>query len=358
MMAYRSMLLFFALIIPLTPIQSLSTPFGEEHQIPEVVFSLLQSPAMERLKGIDQSGIMRYTADLPAYSRYEHSLGVYMLLRNYGASLQECVAGLLHDASHTVFSHVGDFLFDTGDGAESYQDHIHAWHLKSQGVDIILANFGLSVEDILPDNGSFQALEQELPDMCADRIEYNLHTALLFGVMSEMEIQEILRDLHFENGLWFFEDPQIARRFASLSLYFTNTLWAEAENLLVYHWTAQALRRAIELNEITMEEIHFSVDEVALNKLLNSQDALIRQLMGQCYSRQQCYAVQTVSTEEWDLHLTGKFRGIDPLVRINGSFQRLTALDEGFAGIWNETKQHVAQGFYIKETVADGALNL
>ena len=51
-------------------------------------------------------------------TRLEHSLGVYLLLTRLGAGRRERVAGLLHDVSHTAFSHAVDFLF-----ASEEQDH-------------------------------------------------------------------------------------------------------------------------------------------------------------------------------------------------------------------------------------------
>ena len=55
-------------------------------------------------------------AGVPVQERdpFEHSLGVYLLLRRLGADRREQVAGLLHDISHTAFSHAVDFLISSG----------------------------------------------------------------------------------------------------------------------------------------------------------------------------------------------------------------------------------------------------
>ena len=44
-------------------------------------------------------------------TRYEHSVGVMLLARRVGGGLREQVAALLHDVSHTAFSHVIDHVF-------------------------------------------------------------------------------------------------------------------------------------------------------------------------------------------------------------------------------------------------------
>jgi HD superfamily phosphohydrolase len=77
-----------------------------------VVLKLLDSKAIQRLKLIDQSGPTAYfLKNFRRFSRYDHSLGVYALLKRYNASQEEQIAGLLHDASHTAFSHIGDWIF-------------------------------------------------------------------------------------------------------------------------------------------------------------------------------------------------------------------------------------------------------
>ncbi len=326
---------------------SLETFLGIDHQVSPIIEELIASPAMQRLKGIDQSGITRYFHNLPAFSRYDHSLGVYMLLRRYGASLDECVAGLLHDASHTVFSHVGDFVFGQGvTEGEAYQDRIHDWYLSQQGVAAILAPHGLTIEQINPKQPSFKALEQDLPDMCADRIEYNLHTGYLFGLLSYEEVEEILEDLHFESPCWFFHTPALARRFAELSLYFTEHLWASAENLIAYYWGAEALKRAIALNEISVDDFHFSIDSHILMKLAESRDALIQEYLNFC--RNPWLGAVFTEACEADLTLKRKFRGIDPLVKQNGTCLRLSHIDAVFKDYYHAAKERVSHPFYIK----------
>jgi uncharacterized protein len=92
-----------------------------------LALELIQSPVMQRLKYINQYGVNEFV--LPAktyhYTRFDHCLGVYQILKARGAPRLEQIAGLLHDASHTVFSHTMDVLFMGGMNKGSYQDSIH-----------------------------------------------------------------------------------------------------------------------------------------------------------------------------------------------------------------------------------------
>ena len=175
----------------------------------------------------------------------------------------------------------------------------------------MLLSHTFSLNDIDPER--FIILEKPLPELCADRIEYNLHTGYLWGVISQDEIEEVLQDLRYENGTWYFQSQTQARRFADLPLHFNVTLWGESGNLIIYHWTSQALKRAMDIGEISMDEIHFSTDRLVLDKLMASDDAVIESYMQRCCSFQDYYSES--SPEVADVYIPIKFRGIDPLVK-------------------------------------------
>jgi HD superfamily phosphohydrolase len=297
---------------------------------------------IQRLKGIDQLGSTKYFLKLKGFSRYEHSVGVLYLLKKAGVSVKEQIAGLTHDASHTVFSHVADRLFDQ----EGYQDHIHDSYLLKSGVGSVLKKHGLKINDILPDQPAFKALENDLPDMCADRIQYNLNKALSFDLISTADVQRILENLTFKNGKWFFTDPKIAYEFAKLSLYFTEHVYGSAENIAIYTWTVNMLKRAMAIGLVKHDEIHFGEDIAVLNKLYASADPYIQEQIKKCENAKSYYKLVS-TTEKFDLHGKTKFRGIDPLVYKNGEFLRLTCIDAKFAAEYNQVKEFCKKGLYI-----------
>lgn len=59
-----------------------------------------------------------------------------LLLRKLGASLNEQIAGLLHDASHTAFSHTADWVLGHKE-TEDYQDIHHERILRRFGIPAI-----------------------------------------------------------------------------------------------------------------------------------------------------------------------------------------------------------------------------
>src|SRR3954449_11375126 len=101
--------------------------------------ALIECPTFQRLKGIRQAGPSAFAFPFKTVTRYEHSLGVYTLLRKLGAGPREVIAGLLHDVSHTAFSHAVDFVVSSAE-----QDHHEALKPEFLGrPDVIQALTGL-----------------------------------------------------------------------------------------------------------------------------------------------------------------------------------------------------------------------
>lgn len=71
-----------------------------DHTISErVIVELLRSPPLLRLMGVYQYGATGLLGLTPKVTRFEHSVGAFLLVRKVGASLEEQVAALLHDIS-------------------------------------------------------------------------------------------------------------------------------------------------------------------------------------------------------------------------------------------------------------------
>ncbi|MGL5642811.1 MAG: HD domain-containing protein, partial [Paraclostridium sp.] len=81
-----------------------------EFELEDVLIELINCDAVQRLKYIHQVGATYLIKEELNVNRLEHSIGVMLLIRMLGGSLKEQIAGLLHDISHTAFSHVIDFV--------------------------------------------------------------------------------------------------------------------------------------------------------------------------------------------------------------------------------------------------------
>ncbi|MDR1233610.1 MAG: HD domain-containing protein [Holosporales bacterium] len=311
-----------------------------EHQIKEII----ESSCIQRLKKIDQSGPSRYFGPkVPHFSRYEHSIGVLSLLKKAEVHINEQIAGLLHDASHTVFSHVGDYLFSSNlkeCAQRGYQDSIHLSFLE-QKVGFLLKKLNLKLGDVNPDNVKYKALEQPLPDMCADRIQYNIHTGVIMKIISLREAQAIVDNLRFNGDKWFFLDHTVARKFANLSIHFTRELWGAKWNVLMNIYFSNAIKRAIKLGIMMMDDI-FSTDENVLTKLLKSDDEIIKSNLKQCND--------PLNKMKGVKHPVQRFypkcRAIDPLIKCgDGTLARLSSIDSSFKAEYDDIIKWCKQGY-------------
>jgi HD superfamily phosphohydrolase len=322
------------------------TIWGETINLDDKLRIVADSDIMQRLKGIDQSGPPRYFGPkLPAFSRYDHSIGVLVLLQRAKAPFEELVAGILHDSSYTAFSHVCDFLFAGGSIMKytevGYQDFSHVKFLEKHA-KTLARSVGLSVSDLSTDNKP--RLEQKLPDMCADRIQYNIHTGVILGRISQNEAAAIVQNLGYRDGKWFFTDPVLAKKFAKLSLHFTRHFWGAPWNVSMNVHLGKALKRAMHLGVITMDDL-FSTDDAVLKKIRNCSDVQFKLCMQQCDQQLLEIEGQTYHNERF----YSKFRGIDPLVKNeNDVLVRLTTIDPEFKAEYEEVKEWCSKGFDLR----------
>ena len=284
---------------------TITTIYGNETIDESVLQELIECPSVQRLKNIHQYGVIYYAWKAQEFSRYTHSIGVMVLLRRFGASLNEQIAGLLHDVSHTIFSHLGDHMFKQHSEKNSYQDDIHRWYIQQTEIPKILTHYGISVDDILHKNGKFKMLEQDLPDVCCDRLEYNLYGGLIEDLLTIPDIHRILNHVSYENGQWLFTDRIYAKQYANISLYLTKNNFASAWNQMTNEWMAQALHRALDLNAIDMRDIHFSVDDTVWDLLIKSDDAIIKNCMYKIMHHKKFYRLSDET--DYDLCIHPKF---------------------------------------------------
>lgn len=340
------MRVYFLLIIILVYTNSFASLsvqniWGKEEIDNPLLEEIINSPTMQRLKKIDQSGPIVYFGLAPEFTRYDHSIGVLSLLKKANCPLKEQVAGLLHDASHTAFSHLGDIIFNQAEKEHSYQDKIHLWYLNQQNITKITEKWGIKLKELNPDNSQYKALERPLPELCADRLQYNIHTGVIYNIITAKEAKEIVDNLEYKDNKWFFKDINYARKFASLSLIFTKDLWGSDWNAAFYHHFAKIIRKSLELKVITNNDIHFSNDLVILNKIKKSK-ALMKDIK-KCVHIKSHY--RKVKFGDGELNLKPKFRGIDPWVFYKNKYHRLSYLSPQFKIEFNNIKDWCNQGY-------------
>ena len=109
--------------------------------------------------------------------------------------------------------------------------------------------------------------------------EYNLYGGYLEGWLTIQEIKEMIDHLMYCNKEWVFDDTAIARKFAQITIDLSKEIWCSAWNGFVYTQTAQLLKRGLELEIITMDDLIFGYDAQVWQVLTSCNDAVLNDIM-------------------------------------------------------------------------------
>jgi len=210
-------------------------------EFPDPILELIMSAPFQRLKEVHQGGAIFLVSPKLNHTRYDHSIGVYALVTKFGGSLQERVAALLHDISHTAFSHVADQVFDHQE--EDYHEYIFDQVIRNSEIPAILANYGLA--DALNNFKDYKLLEQPLPYLCADRIDYTLRDLYQARMIDKREIKTFLSDLHILDGKFAILTPESIAWFNLQYIRLNTDYFRRPQHLFANQKMAELIKLAI-----------------------------------------------------------------------------------------------------------------
>jgi HD superfamily phosphohydrolase len=177
-------------------------------EVPDFLDHFFDIGQIVRLMGIGQHCGTEYVK-IPMfhydffYSRFNHSLGVALILWNYTKDKKQTVAGFLHDISSTVFAHVGDFLKKDYMNQEHTELNTEDIIKRSNNLMRILSKEGLTLQDV-SDYKIYPLADNKSPRLSADRLECTLHYPLMRGEWDLEATRNIYNDitvLKNEDGL-------------------------------------------------------------------------------------------------------------------------------------------------------------
>ncbi len=315
--------------------------YGRFNITEPVLIELIKSPALQRLKKIGQLGAWHLHADCPGnFNRFQHSLGVMLLLRKFGASLPEQIAGLLHDISHTAFSHVIDRVFGR-ELTHDYQDSKLAQAFELQGISKILKKHGIKPATIL-DFSKFTLLESDLPNLCADRLDYTLQDPLA-KILTKNRTKEFLKKLIVYRNQFVFADKASVKKFGELYLKLNQKVWCNPLQSTLYYLLAEAIKLALARKIVTKREL-FTTDRFIFNKLTKSKNKEILEKIRLIKKLK----IKLVKKNQADFCSRSKFRIVDPYFLKNGRLVRLSAADRDYKNKIAKFKKSAKKGYYVK----------
>ncbi|AMV37614.1 HD domain-containing protein [Planctomyces sp. SH-PL62] len=283
---------------------------------PEIL-DLIEGPTFQRLKGIRQAGPSAIAFPFKNVSRFEHCVGVFLLLRSLGAGRKEQVAGLVHDISHTAFSHAVDFLVTSEE--QDHHETLKPLLLRRPDVVAALDRMGFAPEDFF-DDSRYPLLERPLPWLCADRLDYFLRDGAACQAVRRDDVARILGAVAVVDSTIVFTDPAVARLAVRLFAVMNRDWWASGVEAYIYNEFAEALREAFRQGAITEDDL-LTEDDKVLAKLdaagLPAVDAILARIR----------RFDPACAEGYAPRISPKQRRIDPPVQVGSTFRLLSELD-------------------------------
>jgi uncharacterized protein len=312
--------------------------YGKVKITEPIILALIKSKAIQRLKYIDWGGYRKlYTnprllsQKLLKINRFEHSVGVFILLRKFNASLEEQIAGLVHDTSHGIFSHALDYLFARGH-KQDYGDRIFNNFFKKSEIPKILRKYSFEPNHFL-NIKSFSLLEKNLPDLCADRIDNFLRLISMFKESNQKTINYFLKSLCVKDSNWFFSNFKIAKNFSNLYLKMYQIYVSDIESAVMFNIISRILKLSLRKKYLIKNDL-FKTDQDALRKIKKNlkKDIVLNNL----FTKMKGKVKFKNDPKDYDYHEFVKSRVVDPLFRGGGKLKHISEVDKKWKKIVEE----------------------
>lgn len=262
-------------------------------------------------------------------NRFEHSLGVYLLLNKFNAPLEEQLAGLIHDVSHTVFSHTAEYGFNKQAQKQSHQDDNHENFVLSSSLPKIFSKRHLDINYILNDN-NFPLKEKMLPDLCADRIDYVLRDAFSLGEIDLKGVNYFLNNLEIIDNNWVFKEFESAKKFTDFFFKLNNHYYSDLRASVMHQVVGDVVRYSLEKNYLSEKDL-YTTDKLVLTKIKSklSTDKNLKKL----FDKMEGKINYKNNPKDYDNIISLKSRVIDPLFSKRKNIKHVSDIVKGLKNI-------------------------
>ena len=309
-------------------------------EIPDFIKKFAAAEEMQRLKYVGMNCGCEYTevhkeTIFHRYTRFEHSVGVALIIWNFTRDIKQSIAGLFHDISTPAFAHVVDYMNGDHMTQESTEASTYDFIEGSEDIQQLLKEYGLTTPDV-GDYHLYPIADNETPQLSADRLEYTFGNFLQYGVTDVKNIERFYHNLtvgineHGEQEL-MFADKNIAEEFALCSMKCSH-IYVSDEDRFTIQYLADLLKLAADNDVVSVEDLYTSEENVI--EKLEKSDVTSEKWREYCGIRR--VKISSVPAESgYCTRVNAKRRYIDPFVENVGrvtafSKQYHAAVDEFF----------------------------
>ena len=295
-------------------------------EMPGFIREMAATDRMQRLDSVGMNCGCEYTNfpifnKIDPYSRYEHSVGVGLIVWHFTGDVQQSVAALFHDIATPVFSHVVDFMNGDHVRQESTESQTTAMIASSPALQECLRRAGLQTCDV-NDYHRFPVADNDTPRLSADRLEYTLGNVVNYGVGSRETVAAWYNNLvvgRNDEGVdeLMFRELQIAEPFALAAIQMSH-LYVSDEDRFSMQMLAELMAKHIRRGVLSEADLYTTELQV-IELLLRDPEAVADWQRYRAYHKMITPKEQGISRI-----IPAKKRYIDPYVQGRGRVSKLS----------------------------------
>ena len=315
---------------------------------PDFIFDYASVPEMQRLKGIRMISAYERAKLIPHkffHTRYEHSLGVALIVWNFTKSKKQTIAGLYHDIATPAFSHVVDYLHGDYEKQESTEELTEKIIKNSLEITRLLERDNIKIDEI-KDYHIYPIADNDSPKLSADRLEYTLSDGLVTQDAFTLEsIERIYNDLTIltnENGEeeLGFRTLQIAEEYLTRASKMWHLFSGNNENNMVMQFWTDILKKMANENYIKEEDLYKYSEKEIVSKIENCPDEQIAKAYKIFKNSTKIGRSEEKVENKYCICVKAKKRYTNPLVLIDGKAKRIDQVSEIGKSIIEEIKNY------------------
>ena len=177
-------------------------------------------------------------------------------------------------------------------------------------------------------------MEKNIPDLCADRVDYALREFPL------PVSKRLVKALAVEKNGIVFKNEKNALEFGRNYSKRQKAHWGGFEAVTRYSILAKILKRALKLKIITMKDF-LKDDAYIINKLIKAKDKQILETLKILRNK------SLANLPKGEKIVQKKFRFVDPLFLRNGSLQRLSFVNKQYKLELENARKENSQGITL-----------
>lgn len=291
-------------------------------KIPTFLIEYASVPEMQRLKEISMVSACEHTKLIPYkffHTRYEHSLGVALIVWHFTKDKKQAIAGLYHDIATPSFSHAIDYLHGDYEKQESTEELTETIIKNSKDIMKLLNRDNIKLEEVI-DYHIYPIADNDSPKLSADRLEYTLSDGLVtqdaFTLESIDRIYNNIKILKNEQGEdeIGFENLDIAEEYLRRSSIMWHLFCGNSENNLIMQFWTDILRKMAKEGYITEEDLYLYSEKEIVDKIRNCPNKKIRDAFEIFSNSTQVGRSDTEVKDKYCISIKAKKRYTNPLV--------------------------------------------